>query len=77
MWDVLDKVKLVVEANESFPTSTISRVGRSKHQIKVLIEVLDNDKLVASKKDRLLVWNECRLGRFKHDRKINKSTRQW
>ena len=51
-------------------------MGRSKHQIKELIQILDNDKVVASKNDRLLVWNECRLGRFKHNRKINKSTRQ-
>ena len=62
--ELLDKDKLLVSQNDSYPVLNDCRLGRYKVK-QNLIELLDRDKLSVMKNDPFPVLNDCRLGRYK------------
>ena len=46
--NILDRVRLVVEKNESLPVVNVSRLGRSIHYININMNILDRVRLVVS-----------------------------
>ena len=62
--NILDRVRLVVEQNESLPVVNVSRLGRSIHYININMNILDRVRLVVEENPPAL--NVDRLGRSIH-----------